>query len=117
MPLNLNPIQDVLISYDKNIVLLKIIISSKNTGARIEILPGLSSLERIHRRSVLHRRLHPATIARAHANGREIEGERMSDRPRATTRYTLEANLPESFFTASPSRESGRASREDISRN
>lgn len=57
-------------------------------------------------RSVLHRRLHPATIARAHANGREIEGERMSDRPRATTRYTLEANLPESFFTAeSESRE------------
>lgn len=32
----------------------------------------------------------------------------MSDRPRAGTRYTLEANLPESFFTASPSRESGR---------
>lgn len=31
----------------------------------------------------------------------------MSDRPRARTRCTLEANLPESFFTASPSRESG----------
>lgn len=49
---------------------------------------------------VLHRHLHPATIARARANGREIEGERMSDRPRARTWYTLEANLPESFFTA-----------------
>jgi len=68
-------------------------------------------------RSVLHRRLHPATIARAHANGRENERERMSDRPRARTRYTLKANLPESFFTANPNRESGRASREDISRN
>ena len=66
---------------------------------------------------VLHRHLLPATIARAQANGREIEGERMSDRPRARTWYTLEANLPESFFTASLSRESGRTSREDIARN